>query len=56
MKNVPTFFEEIKKKLKKKKKSETFLFAVDFSNTVLFHKKKTKKKYQKYKKSMSLKT
>ena len=37
-----------------KKFLETFLLVVDFSNTILFHRKKTKEKYQKSKGNMSL--
>ena len=33
----------------KKKFLETFLLVVHFSHTVFFYRKKTKKKYQKYK-------
>ena len=35
---------------------ETFLLVVHFSYTVLFHKRKTKKKNQKSKENMSMKT
>ena len=35
---------------------ETFLFVVHFSYTNLFHRKKTKKKHQKFKENMWLKT
>ena len=35
---------------------ETFMFVVHFSYTILFYRKKTKKKYQKYNENMWLKT